>query len=315
MAAHEAGRTRILALGEALVDVVEAGGTTTEHVGGSLLNVACGLARLGAEVTIAAWIGQDERGDRLRERAASSGARFAPGSDAAARTPVAYARLDDTGRASYTFDLRWDVPELDVGAYGHVHTGSIAATLEPGGTKVLDVVRRTAGTVSYDPNVRPALMDSPAAVLPRVEEIVAASDLVKASDEDVDWLYPGWALGETARRWFDLGAGLVVFTRGPQGAAVHLRSGQTYHEPAMPVAVGDTVGAGDSFMAGLVARLCEFGYLGGGRAGARLRSASWAELRPAVLQAMATSSITVSHRGAYAPTAQEVAAVLVAHHR
>lgn len=301
---------KILALGEALVDVVDTGGEVTEHVGGSLLNVACGLARLGLDATIAAWIGRDERGDRLRQWAESSGAAFAPGSDAADQTPVAYAKIDAAGRATYTFDLTWDVPDLDVGTYGHVHTGSIAATLEPGGAKVLDVVRRTAGTVSYDPNVRPALMGSPEAVLQRVEDIVAASDLVKASDEDVAWLYPGRPIADAARRWLDLGAGLVVVTRGPDGASVYLGSGETYDEPTAAVDVGDTVGAGDSFMAGLVAKLCELGYLGGDQAGARLRSATWDELRPALRQAIATSTITVSHRGAYAPTPDEVAELL-----
>lgn len=297
---------KILTLGEALIDVVEAGGATDEHVGGSLLNVGCGLARLGHDTTVAAWIGKDERGDRLREWAQASGASFAPGSDGAAKTSVAYAQLDAVGRATYTFDLTWDVPDLDVGAYGHIHTGSIAATLEPGGAKVLDVVRRAAGTVSYDPNVRPALMDSPDAVIGRVEDLVAASDLVKASDEDVHWLYPSRTMADIARRWLDLGTGLVVFTKGPEGATVHLGSGASYDEPTLPVEIGDTVGAGDSFMAGLVGKLVDLGFLGGERAGERLRAATWAELRPAILQAIATSTITVSHRGAYAPTPQEV---------
>lgn len=301
---------KTLALGEALIDVVEAGGASTEHVGGSLLNVACGLARLGLDATIAAWIGRDERGDRLRDWAASSGAAFAPGSDAAEKTPVAYATIDAAGRATYTFDLTWDVPELDVGAYGHVHTGSIAATLEPGGTKVVDVVRRTAGTVSYDPNVRPALMGTPDAVLHRVEDIVAASDLVKASDEDIEWLYPGRPIADAARRWLDLGAGLVVVTRGPDGATAYLGSGESHDEPSAAVDLGDTVGAGDSFMAGLIGKLVQLGYLGGDQAGARLRSATWEQLRPALRQAIATSTITVSHRGAYAPTPDEVAELL-----
>ena len=281
---------KILALGEALIDVVDKDGEVSEHVGGSLLNVACGVARLGHDSTIAAWIGQDQRGDRLRQWAHASGATFAPGSDGAVQTPVAYATLDAVGRATYTFDLTWDVPDLDVGSYGHVHTGSIAATLEPGGTKVVDVVRRAAGTVSYDPNVRPALMGRPADVVARVEELVAASDI--------------------ARRWLDLGTGLVVITKGPEGASVHLGSGESYDEPTLPVTIGDTVGAGDSFMAGLIGRLVDLGLLGGERSGERLRAATWDELRPAVLQAIATSTITVSRQGAYAPTPDEVTELL-----
>jgi fructokinase len=91
---------------------------------------------------------------------------------------------------------------------------------------------------------------------------------------------------------------------------VYLGSGESHDEPTAAVDVGDTVGAGDSFMAGLVAKLCELGYLGGDQSGARLRSATWDELRPALRQAIATSTITVSHRGAYAPTPDEVAGLL-----
>lgn len=302
----------ILSLGEALVDVVNDAGSVSEHVGGSLLNVACGLGRLGHDTTIAAWIGTDERGDRLRDWARSSGTTFLPGSDAAVKTPVAYAEVDRAGRATYTFDLTWDVPDIDVAAYGHITTGSIAATLEPGGAKVLDVVRRAPGTVSYDPNIRPALMESPQHVIGRIEDLVGASDLVKASDEDVEWLYPGTSLAEVAARWIDLGAGLVVFTRGPEGAQAHLSSGRAYDVPPLPVEVGDTVGAGDSFMAGLIGKLVDLGFLGDAEAGTRLRAASWEELRPAVVQAIVTSSITVSHHGAYAPTADEVAALVAA---
>lgn len=303
----------ILSLGEALIDVVDQGGHRSEHVGGSLLNVGCGLARLGHGTTVAAWFGRDERGERLAEWARASGAEVAPGSDGAAATSVAYATLDGQGRATYTFDLEWDVPPLDVAAYDHVHTGSIAATLEPGGAKVLDVVRRAraAGrTVSYDPNIRPALMNSPAALLGRVEDLVGASDLVKASDEDAAWLYPDLSLDDVAARWLSLGAAVVAFTRGPQGATAHLPGGSRYDEPTPPVALGDTVGAGDSFMAGLIGKLVDLGLLGAPGAGGRLRGAGWEQLRPAIRQAIATSTITVSHRGAYAPAPDEVAALL-----
>jgi fructokinase len=147
----------VLSLGEALIDVVIRPGSTVEHVGGSPPNVAVGIATLG-------------------------------------RTSVAFAHIDDQGHATYEFDLTWSVPHIpDLTAYGHLHTGSIAATLDPGGTQVVDAVTRMKGhgTISYDPNILPALMISPAAVRDRVERLVGLSDVVKASDEDLGWLCPG----------------------------------------------------------------------------------------------------------------------------
>ena len=177
----------VLCLGEALIDVVVRGDSREEHVGGSLLNVAAGIASLGHPASICAWWGPDERGTRLAQWATSSGVTIVPGTNSAKRTAVAIAQLDAEGRATYEFDLEWEVPPtLDLAPYGHLHTGSIAATLEPGGSAVLDAVRRIkpTATVSYDPNIRPALMVSPEAVVGRVEDIVSLSDLVKVSDED-----------------------------------------------------------------------------------------------------------------------------------
>ncbi len=308
--------TRLLCLGEALVDVVDRGGAVSEHVGGSLLNVACGLARLGHDTTLQAWFGPDERGGRLSAWAADAGVRLAPGTQDAAHTPVAYALVDDEGRATYTFDLEWRLPTPpDMDAVGHLHTGSIAATLEPGGTEVVAAARRLRGhgTVSYDPNARPALMGSPAEVLPRVEELVGLSDVVKASDEDLAWLYGDEPVDAIMRRWLTLGPALVVVTRGPHGALAVLAGdeGLVAVDP-IEVPLADTVGAGDSFMAGLLSGLVDAGLLGDRAAAARLASASWASVRPALDRAVATSALTVSRRGAYAPDRPEVEEFLAA---
>lgn len=306
--------TRLLCLGEALVDVVTQGDATAEHVGGSLLNVACGLARLGHDTTIQAWFGRDDRGRRLRDWALASGAQIAAGTEDAPHTPVAYAQLDDEGRASYTFDIEWQVPTApDVAAHGHLHTGSIAATLEPGGSAVVDAARRMRahGTVSYDPNARPSLMGSPEAVRARVEELAALSDVVKASDEDLAWLYGDQPLEMTMRHLLGLGPSLVVVTRGPEGALVAHAAHDGFEAlDPIAVAVADTVGAGDSFMAGLVSGLTDAGLLGSREAADRLAAATWEDVRPALRRAVATSAITVSRNGAYGPTRAEVDAAL-----
>ena len=305
----------VLCIGEALIDVViREGSTAVEHVGGSLLNVAAGVATLGHPSHICAWWGKDERGDRLAKWATDSGVSIVPGTDSAEQTAVAYAMLDEDGRATYEFELEWVVPPLgDLTRFSHLHTGSIAATLEPGGTQVVDTVRRIKdhATISYDPNIRPALMVEPGAVVGRVEEIVALADVVKASDEDVNWLYPDEPVEDVMRRWIAAGPSMVVLTRGPWGAYALLAGNRDMlHLDQMSVTVGDTVGAGDSFMAGLVSGLLEAGFLGSLEARDRLRQAGWSDVQPALHKAVVTSGLTVSRNGAYAPTPQEVQAVV-----
>lgn len=306
----------VLCLGEALIDVVVRGDAREEHVGGSLLNVAAGVATLGHPASICAWWGRDQRGARLAEWANSSGVTIVPGTDSAAKTAVATAVLDHEGRATYEFDLEWNVPPLaDADRYGHLHTGSIAATLEPGGSAVVATVRRIRdkATISYDPNIRPALMHSPEHVRDRVEDLVRLSDLVKVSDEDLGWLYPGEAVEDVMRRWIGQGPVMVVVTRGPWGAYALLAGNRDMLLiDQMTVTLADTVGAGDSFMAGLIAGLLEAGFLGSAEARQRLRSAGWSDVQPALHNAVVTSGITVSKHGAYAPTSAEVAAVKLA---
>jgi len=302
---------RTLCVGEALVDVVlRAGAEPTEHVGGSLFNVACGLASLGAPPSILSWWGRDVRGHRIAETAARAGVEVVAGSDGAANTPLAYAHVDAEGRATYEFDLTWEVPPVgSLEQYGHLHTGSFAATLAPGADGVRDVVARIRdhATVSYDPNIRPALMGTPGEVLPRVTEMIAQSDVVKASDEDVAWLYPDEPVDDVMRRWAASGPALVVLTRGPDGASV-LFDGEMRSVAPRAVDVADTVGAGDSFMAGLVSGLLDAGYLGSRRAAERLQAARWSDVEPALHRAVSTSSLTVSRAGAYAPSMDEVRA-------
>lgn len=307
----------VLCLGEALVDIIIRGGERSEHVGGSPLNVACGLAALGHPTQIAAWWGSDARGAAIEGFLHDHGVGVVPGSDGASSTAVAYARLDAQGRASYEFDLEWRVPPLPEGAaFAHLHTGSFAATLEPGASAVLAAAKRMSltGTVSYDPNVRPALMGTPEQVRDRIEEFVAVCDVVKASDEDIAWLYGAdTPIEEVIRGWLASGPGLVVATGGPAGAQAVLAG-----EPdllvidALQVEVADTVGAGDSFMAGLLSGLLDAELIGGAAAKTRLRAASWDQVRTALRRAVVASGLTVSRAGAYSPGRAEVARVLAA---
>lgn len=303
----------MLSLGEALIDVVIRPESTQEHVGGSLLNVAVGIATLGQPASICAFWGRDARGDLLADWARSAGVQIVPGTDSAEKTPVAFAHIDDQGHATYDFDLTWSVPQLpELEQFGHLHTGSIAATLEPGGSDVVEAATRMRehGTVSYDPNIRPALMKSPDAVVDRVEHLVGLADVVKASDEDLGWLFPGQPVEDIMRRWVRAGPAMVVVTRGPWGAFALLSGNRDMlHLDQMVVEVGDTVGAGDSFMAGLISGLLDAGLLGSPSARDRLAAVDWTAVQPALHRAVVTSALTVSRSGAYAPTMAEVEAV------
>jgi fructokinase len=301
----------ILVVGEALIDAVERGDDPPElHVGGSPANVAFGLGALDHDVSLATWFGRDDWGRRIADRCVEMGAKVVAGSDGAARTSVARAVLDAGGAATYDFDITWQVPAIaDLPHYGHVHTGSIAAVLEPGGSQTLVTVQqaRATATISYDPNARPSLMGSPDEVRPRMEALIALADVVKASDEDIAWLYPDRFIPDVLRHWGALGASLTVVTRGGEGALYALHQvGSVATCDARSVGLVDTVGAGDSFMAGLLSGLLDAELLGSVGARERLVTAALDDVRPAVQRAIATGGITVSKAGAYSPTRAEL---------
>ena len=299
----------VLVVGEALVDIVRhPGGGTTEHPGGSPANVALGLGRLGRRVSLLSRIGDDARGEGVRAHLAASGVSLVPGTIARAPTSTATAVLDDHGVASYEFVLDWMLPATEVPEAKALHTGSIAAFLPPGGDAVLDLVRRTTGrsTVSYDPNARPSLMGEASVALRRVETFVSAADVVKVSDQDLAWLHPGVDLLDVAHAWLALGPALVVVTRGP-GGAIGVCADGVVDLPAPPVAVADTVGAGDAFTSGLLDALAAADLLGADRAPA-LRAIARDVLASAVRHATRVAAVNCSRPGADPPTRAELEA-------
>ncbi|MFV0451210.1 MAG: PfkB family carbohydrate kinase [Propioniciclava sp.] len=303
-----------LVLGESLVDAVRTRGTVTEHVGGSPMNVAVGLARLGHRTVLGSWWGRDARGARIEQTVAAAGAGILPGSDGASFTTVAHAHIDADKNASYTFDLDPGIaPLTDLRGATHIHTGSLGAVLDPGGEAIAAAVAasRDTATISYDPNARPSLMGTAEQVRVRMEALISLADVVKASDDDVAWLYPAVPVEQVMAAWAARGPALVVITLGAAGS-LSLVPGATEpaHVPPLASAVNDTVGAGDSFMAGLLGGLLDAGLLGSVEARERLRTASWADVASAVRRATSTAAITVSHDGAYAPTPDEVTALM-----
>jgi fructokinase len=303
----------VLVVGESLVDVVaRAGGLVDRHAGGSPANVAVGLARLGHEVTLATRIGRDADGALLLRHLEADGVRLAPGSVVDARTSTATAVLDEHGSATYRFDLDWQLPPVDLSGVRHVHAGSIGAALPPGCTAVravLDAAAAAGIPTSYDPNLRPGLIGPADQERPGVERLVRTVDVVKASEDDLVWLDAGSGQDvdpvATARRWASVGPRLVVLTRGSAGALAWLRGADgPLALPAPPVDVVDTVGAGDSFMAGLLSGLLDAGLL----AGAPSREWSVDDVRPALQRALAASALTCARPGADPPRRDELEA-------
>ena len=301
---------RALVVGEALVDIVRRrDGRVDEHPGGSPANVAIGLGRLGRPVDLLTWFGLDARGGLVRAHLEDSAVHIVAGSDGAARTPVAIATLDTAGAATYSFDLDWQVPAAVAlpADLAVVHSSTIGAALAPGGASVLGLLAgaRAGSTVTYDPNIRPALLGSVAAARPLVERLVGLADVVKASDEDLAWLEPGVPPADVAARWATAGPALVVLTRGGDGVIAVTSGGVSIEVAAPRVAVADTVGAGDSFMSGLIDGLWSAGLLGAAR-----RTALAAIDRDTLVRILERSAriaaITVSRAGANPPWAAEL---------
>lgn len=299
-----------LVIGEALIDVViRRDGTSTEHPGGSPANVAIGLARLGRQAELLAWIGLDDHGRLIREHLESAGVSLVRGSESAIHTSVATAVLDDTGAADYDFDLTWAVSPNAAPTRKPlvVHTGSLGAILPPGGNDVLTLLEgfRSAATITYDPNVRPSLMGNPITAGAQIDRVVAASDIVKVSDQDLQWLHPDEPITAQVHRWLHMGPSIVVVTRGEQGASAFLRDTRRIDVTAPKVEVVDTVGAGDSFMAGLIDGLWSQGCLG---AAARddLDTVSTDIVTYVLTRCVGIAAITVSRAGANPPTRAEL---------
>lgn len=296
----------VLVVGEALVDIVVADGRApVEHPGGSPANVALGLGRLGRRVSLLTRIGDDERGRAIAAHLRDSGVRLLEASLTSGSTSTAVARLDEAGVATYDFAIDWRLPQGSVPEgtprAKALHTGSIAAFIAPGADAVLDLVTaaRERMTLSYDPNARPRLMGEAGAARERVERFVAASDVVKVSDEDLAWLCPGEDIDGVARAWLGTGPAVVVVTRGGDGAVAHCGAGRV-EIPGRQIAVEDTVGAGDSFSSGLLDHLAATDLLGADRL-ADLRAIGTDQVGQMLEHATMISAITCGRPGADPP--------------
>ena len=306
--------------GEALVDLVPA--PVPEYFearpGGSPTNVAVGLSRLGVPTRLLARIADDLLGRRIRDHLVANHVDLTHVVPATEQTSMAMVSVGADGGPTYDFrvdgtaDWQWSPDELRHALDGPVvavHSGSLALTMPPGAAVLRDLLARASrtATVSYDPNCRPLLMGDPADVLAGVHELLRVADVVKVSSEDLAWLSPRTPPEEVLEDWLGRGPSLVAITLGGDGVMAGTAAGLRVRRPGVLVTVIDTVGAGDTFAAALLAGLHRRDLLGAAARG-QLRAVDGPTLDALLDQAALAAAITCSRRGADPPTLDDLAA-------
>lgn len=319
----------ILVVGEALIDLIgspSSGDNYRAVVGGANANVALALARRGEEQRFLGRISGDGFGRTIRQRLAGNGVNLDLSVNASEQTTLAVATIDGNGVASYSFyingtaDWGWtesELPAVDqVAALGAVAVqyGCLGMAIGPGNLVIEAWLRGLASTgkmtLSHDLNIRPALGFEREAELERVLRVNEISNVIKASDADIEWLYGVSSAEEVdtiARSWAG-GGKLVIVTRGADGAWIY-RSGQRLEVTAPRINLVDTVGAGDTFMANFLAELRAVDALGD-EASARLARLPDEALRNAAKVAAVAAGIVCERAGCEPPTLKEVRARL-----
>lgn len=302
----------ILCCGEALIDMLPvpagAGTAFVPHAGGAVFNTAIALGRLGARTGFFSGLSADFFGDLLREKLAEARVDSSPSVTAARPCTLAFVRLVE-GQATYAFYdegtagrllSEADLPQIEAEA---LFFGGISLVSEPCGSAYEALMRREAGrrVTMIDPNIRPSFVRDPLAYRARLARMLALADIVKLSVEDLDWLAGGDREG-FLQRLIDGGTALVLVTDGARGATA-LTARLRLNEAARRVAVVDTVGAGDTFNAGVLASLQAAGLL----TRSALAMIGEAPLRAALALGSAAAAVTVGRAGANPPWPSELA--------
>jgi fructokinase len=312
-------RMRIVVCGEALVDLVPAAGGEAyiARPGGSPANVAAALGRLDVPVSLLARLSTDHFGQLIRAHLKQSHVDLSLAIETADRSTVAMVSLGASGDAGYTFfieggaDDGWRadaLPALPADAAALHVSGALALALPSMGDALEALLLRERGkrVITFDPNPRPALTSDLPALRERLERWVRCADIVKVSVEDLALAFPGQSAPEVAARWLNNsgapdGPALIVVTRGGDGVYARGPGGER-DLPARPVDLVDTVGAGDSFMGGLLASL----YRAGRLSKPELRSLDLAELDESLRSAQRVAAITCGRTGADPPWRYEL---------
>ena len=301
----------ILCCGESLIDMVPENGMYRPLPGGSVYNTAVALGRLGAPTGYLWPLSQDAFGTMLRGPLTEAGVDMTLSPSSPLPTTLALVFLNN-GNATYNF--------YDEGTAGRMFAtealpalpdtldalfiGGISLIQDPCGSTVEEMAHRASAAgkvISIDLNIRPGFISDEAATRARYQRLLKVADIVKISDEDAEWLFPDAAPDATATRLLDVGPKLILRTHGSEGATAIHASG-SYTHPAQKVSVADTIGAGDTFNAGLLTSLAESGVLS--KAG--LDAVTEDQLRDALDLAARAAAVTVSRPGANPPWRKEL---------
>ena len=307
----------ILISGEALIDLIpdrERKGGYDAVLGGSPFNVAVGLGRLGPPTAFVSRLSTDPNGESLAAALGASGVDLTFVARDAKPSPLAFVmRGTAQSGARYSFyldatayDEAWPFPAVWPAGATHLHVGSFCAVDHMHGPSSAEALARarTFATTSFDPHIRPMVTPDREIVLPIVEREVALSSFVKASEEDLQWLYPAREAEASIAEWATRGPSFCVMTRGESGAVAYLGA-ERLVATAPKVEVIDTVGAGDSFMSALIAAMDADGALGAGA-----RAPTSPDLAKWLAFAVTASAITCMRKGSDPPTRAEVMAWL-----
>lgn len=297
--------------GEALIDLVEEGRVLRAVPGGGPFNTAIALGRLGLPVAYLGTLSRDDYGGVLAELLIEAGVEMSLIRFTDAPTPLAVVHKHDDGSNSYTFYLagtaladlpKHALPALPAEAVA-LHVGTLALAVDPPAATFRALVEREAGTraIVFDPNIRPVVFGDPNGYRPQFERLAGLATIVKMSDDDASWIYPGCEPPEVLERILALGPRIVAITLGSEGAIAASAEARV-QLPAVPVVVADTVGSGDSFGAALIAALHEQDAL----ELASTRPLDDALLEKAVSYAVTAAAISSTRTGAVPPSRAEI---------
>ena len=296
--------------GEVLIDLIPgADGVRVGHVGGGPANTAKALARLGQDVQFIAGISTDVDGVAARKELLEDEVKLDLALTSEKPTCLAIVSLDANGGASYefkiagtaTFDFSLDwLPDPARYKPNVLHIGTLATVIQPGADVLYDWALRVAefAPIVFDPNIRPAVLSDRDLYEAAVEIWAAISSVIKVSDDDLAWLYPGQNYADVAARWINDGAALVVVTRGAEGIIGFTSEGSVEVEGAK-ITVADTVGAGDTVGAIIVEAMIEKGIL----------ALTGDVLRATLHRAAVAAGVTCSRKGAQPPYKHELKGV------
>lgn len=307
----------VLVIGEALVDVVHSGDGGIKNVpGGSPANTAVALARLGITTFMKARISKDKFGSEIRSYLENQNVDLNFSLFVDEPSSVIDAFIQKDGSAKYEANLKgasdygWTESELDIALAENIkiiQLGSLTSYIEPGASNVEKWYKKLRSNskhlLTFDPNIRHPLDAQPEdEVRKRAKNLASLAHVVKASDEDLSWISPDQDVIETAKNFIENGTTLVVITLGKNGAVAINSNFEVIQIPAPVVEVKDTIGAGDTFAAALIAQLLEKQIVDE----KALSALAVSDLRDILSNCAMTSALTCSRQGANPPYRHEV---------